>query len=141
MITAVACAEFGAHALAYWPSSSLLWYLNLEVFRPLQYSVVAEDGLGDFAQTLCVIAPLLALICIGLITKIRFPLALASNMSLLYSGLLLYGLYLANRPAAGTGVKLSALLGPSLLLAGSVLLASFLSSVVSHRGYWRELFS
>ena len=87
------------------------------------------------------IAPLLALICIGLITKIRFPLALASNMSLLYSGLLLYGLYLANRPAAETGVKLSALLGPSLLLAGSVLLASFLSSVVSHRGYWRELFS
>ena len=48
MITAVACAEFGAHALAYWPSSSLLWYLNLEVFRPVQYSVVAEGRTWRF---------------------------------------------------------------------------------------------
>ena len=143
MITAVAAAEFGARALAYWPSSPLLWYLNLEVFRPVQYSVVAEKGLvlGDFAQILCVIVPLLALICIGLITKVRFPLALASNMSLLYSVLLLYGLYLANSPGAETGVKLSALWGPSLLLAGSVLLASFLSSATSHRAYWREFLS
>ena len=139
VISAVTCAEFGAHALAYWPSSSLLWYLNLEVFRPVQYSIVAQNGLGDFAQTLCVIVPLFALICIGLIAKIRFPLALASNISLVYSGLLLYGLYLANSP--GAGVKLSAMWGPSLLLAGSVLLASFLSSATSHRAYWRELFS
>jgi len=51
VISAVAFAEFGAHALAYWPSSPLLWYLNLEVFRPVQHSVVVEQGLvsGDFA--------------------------------------------------------------------------------------------
>ncbi len=141
VISAVACAELGAHALAYWPSSSLLWYLNLEVFRPLHYEVIVENRVGDFAQTLCVVVPLFALICIGLITKIRLPLALASNMSLLYSLVLLYGLYLANAPYGVTGVKLSALWGPSLLLAGSVLLASFLSSAISHRAYWRELFS
>lgn len=141
VVSAVACADFGAHALAYWPSSSLLWYLNLEVFRPVQYSVVAENGIGDFAQILFVVVPLLALICVGLITKIRFPLALASNISLVYSGLLLYGLYSSNSSAEQAGVRLSALLGPSLLFAGSVLLASFLSSVISHRAYWRELFS
>lgn len=141
LISAVACAELGAHALAYWPSSSLLWYLNLEVFRPLHYDVIAEIGDGDLAQTLFVVVPLLALICVGLITKIRFALALASNLSLLYSLVLLYGLYLANASYGETGVKLSALWGPSLLLAGSVLLASFLSSAISHRAYWRELFS
>jgi hypothetical protein len=143
VISAVAAAEFGAHALAYWPSSSLLWYLNLEVLRPIQYSVVAEQGLvlGDFAQILCVVVPLLALVCIGLITKARFPLALASNLSLLYSALLLYGSYLTNDPIAGTGARLSALWGPSFFLAVSVLLTSCLSSAISHRAYWRELVS
>jgi hypothetical protein len=143
VIFAVACAECGAHALAYWPTSPLLWYLNLEVFRPIQYSVVAERGLalGDFAQMLCVVAPLLALICIGLVRRVRFALALASNMSLLYGVLLLYGSYLSNSPAAKMGPKLSVLLGPSVFLAGSILVASFLSSAISHRAYWRELLS
>jgi hypothetical protein len=43
VIAAVACAEVGAHALAYWPSSSLLWYVDLEVFRPFQYSFGAAN--------------------------------------------------------------------------------------------------
>ena len=141
VISAVASAEFGAHALAYWPSSPLLWYLNLELFRPVQHSVVVEQGLvsGDFAQILCVVIPLLALICIGLITKVRLPLALASNLSFIYSALLLYGSYLANGPVTKIGVKLSALWGPSFFLLGSVLLASALSSAISHRAYWREI--
>lgn len=143
VIAAVACAEFGAHALAYWPSSPLLWYLSLEVFRPVQYSFDAVNGLafGDLGQTLCVVVPLLALVCIGLITKARFPLALASNLSLIYSALLLYGSYLANSPVTKIGVKLSALWAPSVFLLGSVLLASFISSAISHRAYWREIFS
>jgi hypothetical protein len=143
VIGAVACAQLGARALAYWPSSPLLWYLNLEVFRPVQYSFLAEKGLdlGDVAQTLTVAAPLFALICIGLITKIRFALALASNMSLLYSALLLYASYLANSPIVQMGAKLKALWAPSFFLAVSVLLVSFLSSAISHRTYWREIFS
>jgi hypothetical protein len=141
VIAAVACAECGVHALAYWPSSSLLWFVDLEVFRPLQYSFGAANerlALGDLAQTLCVVTPLLALICIGLITGRRLPLALASNMSLLYSAAFLYGSYLANSPATDTGV--AALLIPSFFLAFSILLAAFLSSAISHRGYWREIF-
>ena len=140
--TVVAGAEFGAHALAYWPSSPLLWYLNLEVFRPVQYSLVAEQSvaLGGLAQTLCVAAPLLGLIGIGLITRARLPLAIASSLSLIYSALLLYGSFLANNPAEAMGIALSFLWVPSSLLAASVLLASFLSSAISHRAYWRELF-
>ena len=141
VISAVASAEFGAHALAYWPSSPLLWYLSLEVFRPVQYSFGAVNGLafGDLAQTLCVVVPLLALICLGLITKVRLPLALASNLSFVYSALLLYGSYLANAPTTKVAVKLSALWGPSFFLLGAVLLASAVSSAVSHRAYWREI--
>jgi hypothetical protein len=106
-------------------SSSLLWFVDLEVFRPLQYSFDAANerlALGDLTQTLCFVAQLLALICVGLITGRRLPLAIASNMSILYSAAFLYGSYLANSPAADTGV--AALLVPSFFLAVSVLLAS-----------------
>jgi hypothetical protein len=139
---AIAGAEFGAYALAYWPSSSLLWYLNLEVFRPMQYSVVAEPAmvLGGLAQTLCVAVPLLGLMLAGIVTKSRLPLAIATSLSLIYSALLLYGALLANSPAVKVGVKLSALWVPSSFLAASILLASILSSAISHRAYWRELF-
>jgi hypothetical protein len=144
VIAALVCAECGAHALAYWPSSPLLWYVDLEIFRPLQYGFAAANerlALGDVAQTLCAVAPLLACVCIGLITGRRFPLALASNLSFVYSGALLYGSYLADYPAAGTHYPLSALWAPSFFLALSVLLAAFISSAVSHRAYWREIFS
>jgi hypothetical protein len=143
VIAALACAEAGARALGYWPSSALLWYLNLEVFRPVQYSFAPENALmlGDLARTLSVAAPLFALVCIGLVARKRFPLALASNLSLLYSGFLLYGSYLANGPVAETSVKVAALLAPSFLLAVAVMLAAFLSSAVSHRAYWKEILS
>lgn len=140
---ALACAQGGSYALGYWPSSPLIWYLDLEVFRPVQYSFLAEKVavLGDLAQTLCVGVPLLALVCIGLITKARLPLAIASNMSLLYSTLLLYGSYLANSPAEEMGLNLSALWAPSFFFATSILLTSILSSAMSHLAYWRELLS
>jgi hypothetical protein len=144
VIAAVACAEGGAHALAYWPSSPLLWYVDLEVFRPLQYTFAAANerlAFSDLAQTLCVVAPLLALICIGLITGRKFPLAVASNLSFLFSAALLYGSYLADCPVVGTNSALSTLWAPSFLFALSVLLAAFISSAASHRAYWREIFS
>lgn len=144
VIAALACAEVGAHALAYWPSSTLLWYVDLEIFRPLQYSFASaseQPAFGDLGQTLCMAAPLMALICTGLITGRRFALALASNLSFVFSAALLYGSYLAECPSAGTHNNLSALCAPSVFLALSVLLVAFLSSVISHRAYWREILS
>jgi hypothetical protein len=143
VIAALGCAEVGALALAHWPSSPLLWYLNLEVFRPVQYSFKPENALmlSDLARTLSVAAPLFVLICIGVVARRRFPLALASNLSLLYSGFLLYGSYLANCPAAVSGVRLAALWAPSFLFAVPLLLAAFISTAASHRAYWREIFS
>ncbi len=144
VIAAVVCAECGAHALAYWPSSPLLWYVDLEVFRPLQYAFAAANerlAFGGLPQTLCTVIPLLALVCVGLITGRNFPLALASNLSFVFSAALLYGSYLADCPLAGTNNSLSVLWAPFCLLALSVLLAAFLSSAASHRAYWREIFS
>jgi hypothetical protein len=144
VIAAVACAEGGAHALAYWPSSPWLWYVDLEMFRPLQYSFGAAYerlAFGDLGQALCVVAPLLTLICLGLISGRRFPLAVASNLSFVFSAALLYGSYVAERPASEIPNDLGALWAPSFFLALSILLIAFLSSAISHRAYWREIFS
>ncbi len=144
VVAALACAECGAHALAYWPSSPLLWYVDLEVFRPLQYSFAAAHdrfAFSDLTQTLCVVTLLLTLICVGLISGRRFPLALASNLSFACSAALLYGSYVADCPVAGIQRHLSALWAPSFFLGLSILLTAFLSSAISHRAYWREIFS
>ena len=147
LIAAIGCADLGAHALASWPTSSFLWYLNLEVFQSFRYSPdgldlgqwLSDDGFGG---AIWVAIPLLWLLCVGLVLKIRLPLALASNLSLIYCGFLLYGSYSAINPAATLHhLRLSALWGPSTMLAAALLLASFLSSMVSHRSYWREIFS
>jgi hypothetical protein len=144
IIGAISCAELGAHALATWPTSSFLWYLNLEVFRFFQYSL---NGLGvtarfgAFGLTIWIAISLLMLICTGLIAKIKLPLAIASNLSLIYSACLLYGSYAANEAATSPGFNLSGLWCPSTILAATILLVSFLSSSISHRSYWREIFA
>lgn len=147
LIVAIGCAELGAHALANWPTSSFLWYLNLEVFQSFRYS---PDGLGlgrwlsedGFGEAIWVAIPLLGLLCTGLLLKVRLLLALASNLSFIYSAFLLYGSYSAVEPAAALHhLRLSAFWGPSTMLAAALLLACLLSSMVSHRSYWRDIFS
>ena len=143
IIGAILCAEFGAHALAIWPTSSLLWFLNLEVFRPFDYSLTGfgiTERLGTFSAVIWIAALLFMLIGVGLITKIRLPLAMASNLSLIYSLCLLYGCYTANGGAAMPGFNLSDFWCPSAALASVAILISLLSSMASHRGYWREIF-
>lgn len=147
VVVAILCAELGAHALATWPTSSFLWYLNLEVFRSFRYSFEgfgAAQWLGStdaLAQSIWVAIPLLGLVCAGLIARIKLPLAIASNLSLIYSGALLYGTFAANESIPGIGFRLSGLQGPSCFLATVILAVSFLSSTISHRSYWREIFS
>jgi hypothetical protein len=141
VIAIVASAQCGAYALDTWPQSALLWYLNLEVFRPVQYSFFMGEGVDatGTTQALCVVLALLALICIGSLGKIRLPLAIASNLSFLYSVALLYGLYAARNPALEVSVKLSALWGPAFVLVLIVVLAALASSASAHRAYWREI--
>jgi hypothetical protein len=146
VIGAIMCADLGAHALANWPTSSLLWYLNLEVFRSFRYSFAgfgapAWLGADGLPQAVWVVAPLLGLVCIGLLVRNRLLLALASNLSLIYSAALLYGSVVANVPAPGLHLNLSGLATPSGVFAATILLVSILSTTISHWNYWREIFS
>ena len=144
VIAAIACAELGSRALASWPTSSALWYLNLEVFRAFEYSLngtverLMTDGI---AQASFVAAALFGLVCVSLMVKVRLASALASNLSLLYSGLLLLGAYVASNPVAAGSFSVSGLWTPSCLLAGAIVLVSLVSSAISHRSYWRTIFA
>lgn len=143
VISALVSAEVGAHALASWPTSPLLWYLNLELFRCFQYSLsglAVAPWFETIDLTILIAIPLIVLICTGLFAKIRLPLAIASNLSLIYSVCLLYGSCLANGANAPGNFTFSVLWRPSGLLAVAVLLVSLFSSTVSHRRYWREIF-
>ena len=140
VICAVLAAQLCAHALAEWPDSSLAWYLNLQVFRPLRYGIDLLPGDG-LAQSTWIAAPLLALICIGLLLKSRLPLAIAAHLGLFYSVLILYcsesdipSALESTRALAGLQVWAA----PNLL-ATAILLLSLISSVISHREYWREM--
>lgn len=136
VIAAIFCAQTGAHALASWPTSTFLWYLNLEVFRSFQYGIdlgldrlLGQDGL---AQSLWIAIPLLALIAAGLTLKSRLPLAIASHLSLIYSAFAAY---------ETVAYRLAGSWDPSVFLAAAILLGSIVSSTISHRSYWREIFS
>jgi hypothetical protein len=151
LIAAFAGAELSAHALGTWPASSFLWYANLELFRLFRETPDALGGMPwlnafGLAPPMAMALALSALISFGIVARNRLPLAIASNFSLIYSACTLYAGIAAGDPAAmggtGTGgIGLAALWSPSNALAMAVLLISILSSTVSHRGYWREIFS
>jgi hypothetical protein len=136
-------ARVCAHALAAWPSSSFIWYLNLEVFRPLHYlenfsPMIETPGGGQLTQLGWIVAPLIALICIGLVFRNKFPLAIAAHLSLLYSGVILYCNSIALSAVSAERAELWRAPG---FLAAVVFLASFISASISHRLYWREILS
>jgi hypothetical protein len=144
-------AELSARALGNWPTSPFLWYANLELFRCFREAPDALGGMqwlnaAGLTPPLAMALALAALIGLGVAARNRLPLAIASNFSLIYSACTLYTGFAASDPAAmdGTrlgGVGLAALYSPSNALAMAVLLACILSSTISHRGYWREIFS
>ena len=142
VVVVVVSAQCGAYALNLWPQSALLWYLNLEVFRPIQYSFFVGDGLDPTGlNPFWMVIAQLALIGAGAVGKMRLPLAVASHLSLLYSVALLYGFYAANNPALAVRVKLNTLWGPSFVVVMMVVVAAFVSSASAHRAYWREILS
>jgi hypothetical protein len=145
VVVAIACAELGAQALANWPTSSFLWYLNLEIFRSFRYSFEGIGftnwlGIDGLAQSLWVAIPLLGLICAGLIARKRLPLAIASNLSLIYSAALLYGT-IVEYESGSLRLSPGALSAPSSILTATILLVSILSTAISHRNYWRDIFA
>lgn len=139
VVGTILSAQLSARALAEWPSSSLFWYLNLQVFRPLRYGIDVLPGDG-LAQSTWIAAFLFALICIGLLLKSRLPLAIGAHLGLFYSALTLYCSGVTSAPVS----TLTAAAAPQVwadpnLLATAILLLSLMSSMASHRDYWREI--
>jgi hypothetical protein len=143
VIGAIAGAQASAHALATWPTCSLFWYLNLEVFRCFRegFDDLAGRWLGPdgLAQSLWVAIPLAALTGAGLILQRRLPLAIAGHLGLLYSALLVYDIVAPSGSAVMSGFSVNLLCRPAGLIAIPVFLASLLSSAISHRVYWRDI--
>jgi hypothetical protein len=106
----------------------------------VHFFIGADLDPTGLSQAFAVVTALLALICTGSVGKMRLPLAIASNLSFLYSVVLFYGFYAANNPALAIGIDLNTLWAPSFALVLMVLLAAVVSSVSAHRAYWREIF-
>jgi hypothetical protein len=143
LLCAVGAAEAASRALASDPTSALLWYLNLELFSIFRKSGAFLDQYGSvpFAQLLFV-ALLAVLIVAGLARRSALPAAIASNLSFVYAGFLLYSWHHWNslgqvRAASLAPVQVPA--GSTLYLFVSLLLASFVSFAASHYFYLRLL--
>jgi hypothetical protein len=141
VVGAIVCAVIGAYALASWPTSSALWYLNLEVFRSFRYSFegitfINSLDVDGLVQSICIAMLLLVLIVAGLMMRTRLPFGIASNLSLIYSAALVYSSIVEYGPAA----SLSGLVTPAGTLALLILVLSFWSTAISHRSYWRDIF-
>lgn len=142
IIGLILSAQLCARALAEWPTSGLLWYLNLQVFRPLRYGIDLLPGGDGLAQSTWIAALLLALIGAGLLLKSRLPLAIAAHLGAVYSALILYCSGLTSAPVSTLAPAAwpEVWVDPSLLTA-AILLLSLMSSAIAHREYWREIFS
>jgi hypothetical protein len=142
LFAATLAADSFAYALVWDPSSSLLWYLNLEVFSIFRASRALLGGLfaAPFAQVLIVGLPLITLAGIGLVWKRNLMIALSSNLSFVYAMLLLFAWH--NRQSIGnvTSTSLAWVHVPSgstLGLFATLLLVSFFSFAASHVLYIR----
>jgi len=143
LLCAVGAAEAASHALASDPTSALLWYLNLELFSVFRKSGAFLDQYGSvpFAQLL-IVAFLAVLAVIGVVRRSALPVAIASNLSFVYAGFLLYSWHHWNslgqvRAASLAPVQVPA--GSTLYLFVSLLLAAFVSFAASHYLYLRLL--
>lgn len=143
VIGTILTAHLCARALAEWPSSSLVWYLNLQVFRPLRYwdilfSIEQMPGGAGLAQTILIAAPLFALLLLGLLLHCRLPLAIAAHLGFLYSALILYCSCVTSAATLPGRIEFGE---ASNLVVSATFLCSLISAGMSHRMYWREILS
>ena len=134
----VGAAEAAALALAHFPASEILWYVNLRIFQVFQESAFALQQPLDlpYAQFFLVALPLLALAAHGLVTNRRFLLAVASQLSFIYAGFVFYCL-VSSQPNA-LSASLSSIVWvnrPNTYLPLFLVGASLTSFLISHYDY------
>ena len=143
LFAAVLAAEAGAYALSLFPSSETLWYVNLKLFGMFQrsyYLVDSYTGVPCF-NLFFIAMPILLLGCVGVFGRKRLLLAISSNLSFVYAGLLIHQWMLMQPHALQASLDTIAAptRGADLYLVASLLGASFLSFCVSHFIYVRDV--
>jgi hypothetical protein len=136
LFAAVLAAEAAAYALAFAPSSSFLWYLNLEVFSLFRKSRITLSDYCSlpFAQILVVAGPIALLGMLGLALRNNLCMAISSNLSFVFAAFLGYSWNVWNGhgqlTASLTSVHVPT--GSALYLCLVLALASFGSFALSH---------
>jgi hypothetical protein len=143
LFAAVLAAEGAAYALSVFPSSTPLWYANLKLFGMFQrsyYLVDSYTGIPSF-NLLFIAFPMLLLGSLGIVWRKRLLLAISSNLSFVYAGLLIHQ-WMLMQPR-GLQASLTAIALPvadaDLYLVATLLGASLLSFCVSHFIYVRDV--
>jgi hypothetical protein len=149
----IVAEELAAYWLAHRPSSALAWYLNLELFGIFQQTHAMLAGVWNMPclQLILVAAPILMLAVSGVAFGGRLPLAMASNLSLVYALFLAYVWYGIRLPSLQASLGASVYdavfnfsatkpaLGPHVWLVATLLLATLLSSAAAHLQYLRAV--
>jgi len=142
LLAAVMAADAAAYALAQSPSSSFLWYLNLDVFGLFRKSRAALDlGGMPFAQTLLVAGPIALIGLAGRTFKKNLCLAISSNLAFIFAAFAIYSwlawgradevksasLALIATPSGGTSTMLAVLASTSIVSVVTSHLLYFIS--------------
>jgi hypothetical protein len=144
LLFAIGAADTASWALAHTPSSSLLWYLNLEVFSVFRRGRWMLSGAADFpfAQTLLIAAPLALLTALGHAFRRNLLTAIGSNLSFVYAIFLLCSWHAWNNLGGGQSASLIAVQMPTdgnFFLYSVLLVVSGVSLLASHLIYIRRL--
>ena len=140
VFAALLAAESAAYALDLYPSSQMLWSLNLELFGIFQkghYILTAYVDIAYF-QIACIGLPLLLMGCCGLVFKRPLALATASSLSFIYVTFLISASYVSEEAwRQAPSVVAHAASFPGACVTAVLVGASLLSLVVSHMSYLR----
>jgi hypothetical protein len=139
LLCVVAAAETLAYALADFPSSALLWYLNLEVFSIFRKSrVVLSSYINLPFALLLIISPLAFLAMAGIALRRNLLIAISSNLAVGCAAFLFFNWHHWNSLARVRTASLAAVQMPTgndLCLFALLLLGCLVSFVASHCFY------
>ena len=139
LFAATLCSEIATRALQYAPSSEVLWFINLRIFGIFQRShavlsyFISIDGFQLFGLAL----PIFLLACLGLATKTRLPFTVATHLSPVYAGFLVFCWQLGVPTSTQASlVPIAVPSGPGLYVMATILGTCLLSFAVTHLLYF-----
>jgi hypothetical protein len=140
LFVATLAAELAAKALAYAPSSAVLWFINLRMFGIFQrsYAMLSEFVAIDGFQLFGIALPIFALACFGLAAKSRFPSALATHLSAAFAAFLVLSWQSPGEAATQASlVYIAVPPGAGFYVMAGILSTCLLSFTISHLFYLR----